>query len=242
MPALGAGARQRGHQERRRVRALAVRTCQPTRLRAQLGKPLFAQNCARATAPTARATRRSARPTSPTRSGSTAAPRRPSSRASTRVATSTSAAGTLADAGVQGHARRRARPAVHLVAAYVWGLSQPAGHGEVHAHRAPRAGSAHREAPAWTRDHPASSPAPVASRRGLALRDPEEDLPARGPRLVRDAGAGRWCSLTQIVFYGLPWLVWNGRQAVLFDLAARKFYIFGLVLLAAGRHLPRGRC
>ncbi|MGV3655646.1 MAG: cytochrome c oxidase accessory protein CcoG [Noviherbaspirillum sp.] len=36
--------------------------------------------------------------------------------------------------------------------------------------------------------------------------------------------------LTQLVFYGLPWLSWNGRQAVLFDLAARKFYIFGLVL------------
>ena len=35
--------------------------------------------------------------------------------------------------------------------------------------------------------------------------------------------------LTQIVFYGTPWLSWNGRQAVLFDLAARKFYIFGLV-------------
>jgi len=34
---------------------------------------------------------------------------------------------------------------------------------------------------------------------------------------------------TQIVFYGLPWLSWNGRQAVLFDLAARKFYVFGLV-------------
>ncbi|HVN34322.1 MAG TPA: cytochrome c oxidase accessory protein CcoG [Casimicrobiaceae bacterium] len=35
--------------------------------------------------------------------------------------------------------------------------------------------------------------------------------------------------LTQAVFYGLPWLHWNGRQAVLFDLAARKFHIFGLV-------------
>jgi cytochrome c oxidase accessory protein FixG len=35
--------------------------------------------------------------------------------------------------------------------------------------------------------------------------------------------------LTQAIFYGLPWLSWNGRQAVLFDLAARKFYIFGLV-------------
>src|SRR5690625_4315414 len=36
--------------------------------------------------------------------------------------------------------------------------------------------------------------------------------------------------ITQILFYGLPWLQWNGRQAVLFDLAARKFYIFGMVL------------
>jgi len=36
--------------------------------------------------------------------------------------------------------------------------------------------------------------------------------------------------VTQAVFYGLPWLQWNGRQAVLFDLAARKFYIFGMVL------------
>ncbi|WP_342052826.1 cytochrome c oxidase accessory protein CcoG [Cupriavidus sp. OTU4054] len=35
---------------------------------------------------------------------------------------------------------------------------------------------------------------------------------------------------TQLIFYGTPWLQWNGRQAVLFDLGARKFYIFGLVL------------
>ena len=42
----------------------------------------------------------------------------------------------------------------------------------------------------------------------------------------------RWALiwLTQLVFYGLPWLVWNDRQAVLFDLGARKFYILGLVL------------
>ncbi len=36
--------------------------------------------------------------------------------------------------------------------------------------------------------------------------------------------------LTQIVFYGLPWLEWNARQAVLFDLESRRFFIFGLVL------------
>jgi cytochrome c oxidase accessory protein FixG len=42
----------------------------------------------------------------------------------------------------------------------------------------------------------------------------------------------RWAlvALTQLVFYGLPWLQWNGRQAVLFDLASRRFYIFDLVL------------
>jgi cytochrome c oxidase accessory protein FixG len=35
--------------------------------------------------------------------------------------------------------------------------------------------------------------------------------------------------LTQMLYYGLPWLTWNGRQAVLFDLGARKFYVFGRV-------------
>ena len=34
---------------------------------------------------------------------------------------------------------------------------------------------------------------------------------------------------TQAIFYGLAWLPWNGRQAVLFDLNARKFYIFDWV-------------
>ena len=29
--------------------------------------------------------------------------------------------------------------------------------------------------------------------------------------------------LTQLVFYGLPWLEWGQRQAVLFDLGARRF-------------------
>ncbi|OEZ61318.1 cytochrome c oxidase accessory protein CcoG [Duganella sp. HH105] len=42
----------------------------------------------------------------------------------------------------------------------------------------------------------------------------------------------RWLCLwlTQLAFYCTPWMQWNGRQALLFDLAARKFYIFGLVL------------
>jgi polyferredoxin len=53
------------------------------------------------------------------------------------------------------------------------------------------------------------------------------------PRTVTGAFARwRWAFvwLTQIVFYGLPWLQWGERQAVLFDLAARRFYIFGYVL------------
>ncbi len=42
----------------------------------------------------------------------------------------------------------------------------------------------------------------------------------------------RWLVLwlTQAVFYALPWLSWNRRPAVLFDLGARRFYLFDLVL------------
>ena len=53
------------------------------------------------------------------------------------------------------------------------------------------------------------------------------------PRAVQGIFAyWRWIFVfaTQIVFYGLPWLEWGTRQAVLFDLASRRFYIFGLVL------------
>src|SRR6187551_2432593 len=48
--------------------------------------------------------------------------------------------------------------------------------------------------------------------------------------------AGRFASLRTLsvwvllgIFYLLPWLSWGGRQAVLFDLPARKFFILGLV-------------
>jgi cytochrome c oxidase accessory protein FixG len=34
---------------------------------------------------------------------------------------------------------------------------------------------------------------------------------------------------TQLIFYGLPWITWNDRQAVLFDLGARKFFLFDWV-------------
>ena len=53
------------------------------------------------------------------------------------------------------------------------------------------------------------------------------------PRSVQGIFAyWRWILVffTQIVFYGLPWLEWGQRQAVLFDLGSRRFYIFGFVL------------
>jgi cytochrome c oxidase accessory protein FixG len=53
------------------------------------------------------------------------------------------------------------------------------------------------------------------------------------PRAVKGwFAAWRWTMvwLTQLLFYGLPWVQWGGRQAVLFDLEAQRFYILGLVL------------
>ena len=52
------------------------------------------------------------------------------------------------------------------------------------------------------------------------------------PRAVHGGfAAWRWALVwaTQLVFYGGAWLTWNDRQAVLFDIARRKFYLFGLV-------------
>lgn len=41
----------------------------------------------------------------------------------------------------------------------------------------------------------------------------------------------RWVMvfITQAIFYGGPWLQWNGRQAILLHLVERKFYLFGLI-------------
>lgn len=42
----------------------------------------------------------------------------------------------------------------------------------------------------------------------------------------------RWVMvwLTQLFFYGAPWLMWGDRQALLFNLETKRFYIFNLVL------------
>ena len=77
--------------------------------------------------------------------------------------------------------------------------------------------------------------------------DPKEQTPQSAPVAVsfyekhkkiyiRDVkgwwNTWRWILVwfTQILFYGAPWLEWNGRQAVLMHLVERKFYLFGLVL------------
>ena len=72
---------------------------------------------------------------------------------------------------------------------------------------------------------------------GTADEDIEVSLYAARQKIYPRSVSGlfsqwRWALvwLTQIVFYGLPWLEWNSRQAVLFDLEARRFYIFNLVL------------
>jgi cytochrome c oxidase accessory protein FixG len=42
----------------------------------------------------------------------------------------------------------------------------------------------------------------------------------------------RWAMIwiTQLFFYGVPWLEWGQRQALLFNLESKRFYIFKLVL------------
>ena len=53
------------------------------------------------------------------------------------------------------------------------------------------------------------------------------------PRSVQGwFAAWRWALVlfTQLLFYGVAWIPWHGRQAVLFDLVSRRFFIFDLVL------------
>jgi cytochrome c oxidase accessory protein FixG len=60
-----------------------------------------------------------------------------------------------------------------------------------------------------------------------------EKQPDIYPRAVKGwFAAWRWAFvwLTQLFFYGMPWLQWSGRQALLFDLEAQRFYILGLLL------------
>ena len=76
----------------------------------------------------------------------------------------------------------------------------------------------------------AATPEPSAEGEFVSLYEAQKKI---YPRSISGYFARwRWAMvfLTQIVFYGLPWLEWGQRQMVLFDLGARRFYIFGLVL------------
>ena len=77
-----------------------------------------------------------------------------------------------------------------------------------------------------------SPPAPVAppERAVIWLYEKQQTIHARS--VTGWFANWRWACVwaTQLVFYGLPWLQWNDRQAVLFELASRRFYLGGLVL------------
>ena len=76
----------------------------------------------------------------------------------------------------------------------------------------------------------AAAPEPSAEGEFVSLYEAQKKI---YPRSISGFFARwRWVMvfLTQLVFYGLPWLEWGQRQMVLFDLGARRFYIFGLVL------------
>jgi cytochrome c oxidase accessory protein FixG len=68
------------------------------------------------------------------------------------------------------------------------------------------------------------------------LVQPEGDsLYAAQPKIYPREMSGRFTTLRTAavflllgIFYLIPWVRWDGHQAVLFDLPARKFYVFGL--------------
>lgn len=84
-----------------------------------------------------------------------------------------------------------------------------------------------------------NQPAPTSSPKVIPVvpaPDQEESLYEVRKKIYPRAASGwfatwRWALvwITQLIFYGLCWIDWNGRQAVLFHLVERKFYIFGWV-------------
>lgn len=92
----------------------------------------------------------------------------------------------------------------------------------------------------------ASGPGPGGGAVTLPLRsnpaagvdqETQESLYAARVKLYPRAVTGRFASwrwglvwATQLLFYGLPWIQWQGHQILLFDLEARKFYIGSFVL------------
>ncbi|WP_028357903.1 cytochrome c oxidase accessory protein CcoG [Brackiella oedipodis] len=65
---------------------------------------------------------------------------------------------------------------------------------------------------------------------GIEIEDLSKKIYARSIKGNFNSFRLLFIGLTQFIFFILPWLNWNGRQAILFDILHRKFYIFGLVL------------
>ncbi len=90
--------------------------------------------------------------------------------------------------------------------------------------------SAQQQVPAWQPPRRKSGQGGTSPQVEKALVDVRRKI---YPRSVTGVFA-RWrvwlVLATQLIFYGLPWIEWHGRQAVLFDLGARKFYLFGMIL------------
>ena len=73
----------------------------------------------------------------------------------------------------------------------------------------------------------------MESRSKSAAGEQEDTLYAVRQKVYPRAVTGRFATwrwtlvwITQILFYGMCWVPWNGRQAVLFHLVERKFYLF----------------
>src|SRR5699024_4485646 len=85
-------------------------------------------------------------------------------------------------------------------------------------------------APAWRPPKVARASGGTSPQVDLAIADVRQKIHPRSVKGFYNNWRIVMIYFTQIIFYGLPWLQWNDRQAVLFDLAARKFYLFGMVL------------
>ena len=77
----------------------------------------------------------------------------------------------------------------------------------------------------------------MATSQSLPVKGLEAELKQQRNKIYPRMVSGRFalfrataaCVLLGL-YYFIPWLPWDGRQAVLFDLPARKFHIFGLTL------------
>ena len=76
----------------------------------------------------------------------------------------------------------------------------------------------------------ASTPSPVVEQTVL-LYAPGKKIYARAVDGLFNRWRWAFVFFTQALYYLTPWVTWNGRPAVLFDLEARRFYILDLVLV-----------